>query len=368
VPQPLAAEAGITLEAMLQAMPVSAVVVDERRHIVASNLRIREEFGVSALQALVGRRLGEALGCGKALDSPLGCGTSGACAWCGAFSAVTESIRRKVPVVAECRVSSQNDGLHALDVEVRASPLQLGGASLTVVTLRDISADKRRRVLERIFFHDVLNTAGGICGIATVLSETDDPEAQREFKAMLLSLSDQLIDEINSQRQLMAAETGELQVAAVDVSAADLVRNVCSSWSGSQVAAGRSVELGVVMQTRLITDVTLLRRILGNMVKNALEATSAGGVVTVSADDLGTDVSFSVHNGATMPAEVQQQVFLRSFSTKGEGRGIGTYSIKLLGERFLGGRVSFLSSAEAGTTFSIRLPKLWRGADRPQAG
>ena len=54
------------------------------------------------------------------------------------------------------------------------------------------------------------------------------------------------------------------------------------------------------------------------------------------------------------------QIFQRSFSTKGQpGRGIGTYSIKLFGETYLGGR-GFVSPAEApeGTTFSIVLPKV----------
>ena len=57
-----------------------------------------------------------------------------------------------------------------------------------------------------------------------------------------------------------------------------------------------------------------------------------------------------------MPPEVQLQVFNRSFSTKGNGRGIGTYSIKLLCERYLKGKVSFVSSAEQGTIFKVTLP------------
>ncbi|MFA7348153.1 MAG: ATP-binding protein, partial [Desulfurivibrionaceae bacterium] len=57
-----------------------------------------------------------------------------------------------------------------------------------------------------------------------------------------------------------------------------------------------------------------------------------------------------------MPENVQLQIFQRSFSTKGTGRGLGTYSIKLLGERYLKGRVSFTSTPEKGTTFRFRCP------------
>ena len=50
------------------------------------------------------------------------------------------------------------------------------------------------------------------------------------------------------------------------------------------------------------------------------------------------------------------KIFQRSFSTKGEGRGLGTYSMKLLTERYLGGRVSFTTSADEGTIFKVALP------------
>jgi sensor histidine kinase regulating citrate/malate metabolism len=52
------------------------------------------------------------------------------------------------------------------------------------------------------------------------------------------------------------------------------------------------------------------------------------------------------------------QLFQRSFSTKGEGRGLGTYSIKLLTERILNGKVSFTSSMDDGTTFRVLIPNL----------
>jgi sensor histidine kinase regulating citrate/malate metabolism len=64
-----------------------------------------------------------------------------------------------------------------------------------------------------------------------------------------------------------------------------------------------------------------------------------------------------VSNPGLIPEQVQLQLFKRSFSTKSaKGRGIGTYSMKLFGERYLGGRVGFESTAEKGTTFWIELP------------
>ena len=65
---------------------------------------------------------------------------------------------------------------------------------------------------------------------------------------------------------------------------------------------------------------------------------------------------FRVANPSVMPPDVQNQVFQRSFSTKGENRGLGTYSMRLLTERYLKGHVSFTSDKAHGTVFRVRLP------------
>ena len=57
-----------------------------------------------------------------------------------------------------------------------------------------------------------------------------------------------------------------------------------------------------------------------------------------------------------MPRNVQLQVFQRSFSTKGPGRGIGTYSMKLFAEQYLKGKIWFTTEKSTGTTFYFSIP------------
>jgi len=78
--------------------------------------------------------------------------------------------------------------------------------------------------------------------------------------------------------------------------------------------------------------------------------------VTVGCEREADRVRFSVHNAGAMPRDVALQVFRRSFSTKGKGRGLGTYSMRLIGERYLKGRIFFTSDAAGGTAFFAVFP------------
>ncbi len=92
------------------------------------------------------------------------------------------------------------------------------------------------------------------------------------------------------------------------------------------------------------------------MLKNALEATSKGGEAVLSAEADNNYVYFNVKNKCFIPRDIQMQIFQRSFSTKCKGRGLGTYSMKLLGEKYLKGRISYKSSEDEGTVFTAAFP------------
>jgi signal transduction histidine kinase len=140
---------------------------------------------------------------------------------------------------------------------------------------------------------------------------------------------------------------------------------------GRSLVQAEGKEIRVLAESadvRFVSDYNLVRRVLGNMVKNALEASRPGETVTLDSVRLEDGVAFRVHNPGEMPEEARLRVFRRNFSTKGQGRGLGTYGMKLLGERYLGGRVSFTSDAAAGTTFDLSLPLAPAGHARDHGG
>ncbi len=92
------------------------------------------------------------------------------------------------------------------------------------------------------------------------------------------------------------------------------------------------------------------------MAVNAMEATSEGDTITLWSSREGDEICFRVHNPGEIPETLRSRIFQRSFTTKGAtGRGLGTYAMKLFGEKVLGGKVGFDTDA-AGTTFWVRLP------------
>lgn len=349
------------LSESLNAMPSMVMVLNSDRQIVAANDEL-----LALLNATLGevkeKRPGEAVGCIRAKEGPDGCGTARHCATCGAVNAMLDSQNQRKKVVRECRILVQTpSGIAPMDLRVVASPLEVTDESFIVVAVDDISQSKRLHVLQRTFFHDVLNTAGCIQGYAQYLQEEKAFDASACGR--LAQLSDDLIQTIQAQRDLVIAEAGEFTTRPVPVRVRALVNRLRSQYAAHPVAEGRDIDCRDGWDGSVTADPQILMRVLGNMVKNALEATRPGEIVTIGCDDRGENAVFWVHNFGVMPEDVQLQVFHRSFSTKGEpGRGIGTYSMKLFGERYLGGKVEFTSQPQKGTTFTLSLPK------KPAAG
>jgi signal transduction histidine kinase len=119
--------------------------------------------------------------------------------------------------------------------------------------------------------------------------------------------------------------------------------------------------------TRFTSDEALLGRVIGNIVKNAIEASVPGETVTIDCFTSDGFIHFRVNNPTYMPENIRLQVFNRSFSTKGTGRGLGTYSMKFLTEKYLHGRITFTSTEEEGTTFTAACPLELQSADTSAA-
>lgn len=327
-------------------------ILDKNRQIVFTNDILLKTLGIDTVKQILGKRFGEAINCLYSDKEEGGCGTSETCRYCGAINVILESQKTGAKTTMECRIRRMLNGTeNFLDIEVTATPFLHEDENFTIFSLLDITDRKRRAIIEKIFFHDIMNAASGVHGFFEIF-DSIDKEEQQDFIQMGASLSQQIIDEIVAHRLLTQAENHELLVKRETIDSLAFIRNIAGDLRFHEVAKGKNIVVSEKSESvSFESDPVLLRRVLNNMIKNALEASSEGQTITIKATKMDQKVKFSVHNPKFIPKDIEMQVFMRSFSTKGAQRGLGTYSMKILGEQYLGGKVDFTTSETKGTTF-----------------
>lgn len=340
------------LQELLDCMPDLVLVLNKHRQIVFANKTLLNFLHKNDCKEIIGLRPGEMLGCIHAAKNEGGCGTTEFCRECGAVKAILASLVQQSQM-QECSIQSVTKN-RSYNFRVWTSPHSYDNNLFVFFAIRDITEEKFKSALERTFFHDIINTASGLYGI---LSLIDNEESFKQYSSLLSGMSYELLEEISSQRDIVKAEAGEITINRQEINGLDAVKKSVEFYSNQLTA--EHIPIIIAEDSEEVwfpSDRCLIRRVIGNMIKNAIEASDAGQTVTVSCKKKNDKVIFSVHNPKCMPKNIQLNLFKRSFSTKGEGRGWGTYSMKLLSEKYLQGKISFTSTPEDGTTFYAEYP------------
>ena len=340
---------------VFEASGTAMVVVDEARRVIAANGLARAAVRLAPGQQIAGRRLGELLGCAQSGVSPLGCGESSSCQPCGALKALEASLRSGLRAEEECLMTRSCDGaLDAAELRVVATPLDLGGRRLVLVALRDVSGEKRRRTLERIFVHDLNNIVATLYAWVDLLDDPD-PGIRADAVARVQRLTRKVVEEMRSHSLLTLVESSEFVPSWQPRTPAEVLESAAAAAAPGEDGAP-VIELARPIPVEpFTTDLALLTRVLDNMLRNAIDA-APEGPIRLGCERSARGYRFTVGNPGEIPAAIAARIFRRSFSTKASrGRGLGTYSMKLFGERILGGAVGFTTGPD-GTVFYIDHP------------
>lgn len=350
---------------VLDIMPEPLVILNPERQIVFANRALTDFLHLEDGSSILGMRPGEVFDCVHSKNESGGCGTTEYCSVCGAVNSILHTQRFHDNATQDCHIITTSNS--AYNLRIWTTPFVRNCGEYTLLIIRDIADEIRRYSLERIFFHDLINIVSGLYGVLTIT--TDDSESYQENHPILLNLTEELLEEINSQKDLLAAENDSINVTLTPIWSNDLLKFVVDAVSNLQVAKDKVIQIENISENiEFITDPRLLKRILINMTKNALEASLPKNSVVLKSSKADDKVIFEVYNKGYIQPDVQLQIFNRFYSTKGYGRGLGTYSIKLLAEKYLGGKTYFTSSEGLGTSFFVELP-LPSGMElRPKAG
>ena len=334
---------------LLEEIPNLIFIINDCRQIIYANRSVLRALETEDTTVVFGKRPGETFECMHAESSHEGCGSTEYCTVCGFANAISSS-ENELEDQRECNILT-NKG-KALTLNVTTRPFKMNGLNYVFCAVEDISDKKMIVNLDRIFLHDITNTAGSIYSAIEIADNFDFDQ----LKALIKNQSKRLLDEINSHRILLTAESDDLRTKIAETNIEPLIKEIISGLiSGVRFRdfiINTNIEDGI-----LFTDSTLLSRVIQNLIKNALEASPKHLPIEVSAKiSSKNELVLMVKNQTVIPREVQLKIFQRSFSTKGAGRGFGTYSIKLLTEKYLDGNVNFVSEEGTGTVFTIKVP------------
>lgn len=331
-------------------------LLNEKRQVVAVNTSFLQYLGIENPMDATGLRPGEVLDCIHAHDSPSGCGTTRYCTTCGAAIAMVACQAENKPIDRTCQLVVDN-GNRLVDrvFSVRAFPMVLEGRRFILLFLRDVTRQHQQAALERTFFHDISNVLNSLLGASELMLLRPGNRATADS---IYRSAVRLSKDVALQRNLFGRDDGDFKASWGEVTSEQINDDLEDVFLHHPAAVEKELLISHPVPAHVFkTDPGLYLRVAGNMVTNALEATAPSGTVKVWYEYGEETIDFKVWNNQQIPEDTALRVFQKNFSTKsGEGRGIGTYAMKLIGETILGGRVTFITSAE-GTVFSFSLQR-----------
>ena len=333
------------LDAILAAMEDGVLAVDHRGTVILANqslatsLDLREPLGRHYLEVIRQRDVGEVI------DSVLRTGE-----------------RRAVEV----------ELLHLRRV-FALTGVPFPGAEGTppgaVLTFHDATERRRLDRIRRDFVanasHELRTPLTSIRGFVEALEDgaVNEADTAQRFLGKIRVHADRMAALVEDLLELSRLESGERPPHWEQVMPADVVEDVVVSFSGLAGRKEIALKRGDGGAPPVVTDADRLRRILENLVENAVKYTPAGGRVEVRSDP-GPDGGVVMEvkdDGPGIAAEHLPRIFERFYrvdkarSRELGGTGLGLAIVKHLAEG-MGAFVSVESELGRGTSFRVTVP------------
>ncbi|WP_054971124.1 ATP-binding protein [Alicyclobacillus ferrooxydans] len=199
--------------------------------------------------------------------------------------------------------------------------------------------------------HEIRNPLTSLKGFLKLL-KTHDPTTKRYVSIMEHEMN--RLDLVSGQMLVLAKPQVETK-KRMDVST--VVREVIEIMRLQALLASISIEDAVTIQSAfVIADANQLKQVLINVTKNALEATGAGGTITIGLERQGPVLVMVVRDtGRGMPADMVKRLGEPFYTTKSSGTGLGLMVCHRIIEQH-GGDIRYESQEGVGTTVTIGLP------------
>jgi PAS domain S-box-containing protein len=204
--------------------------------------------------------------------------------------------------------------------------------------------------------HDIRNPLQAIVGDIYLLKEylksIPESETQKEIAESLDSIETNA-NYINKIVSDLQDYSRSINPEYSDFNLKDLIDTILESVSRQN---DLDVSVNINPSFMITSDRSITRRILTNLIVNAIQAMPNGGKLSLgSFREKGNILIIVEDTGVGIPEDIKPKLFSPMFTTKAKGQGLGLAVVKRLVEA-LNGTTSFESQEGKGTKFVIALP------------
>jgi signal transduction histidine kinase len=224
--------------------------------------------------------------------------------------------------------------------------------------------EKLRDDLTHMVVHDLRHPLTVICGFLDILEFHEAQKlspSTRELVTVARRSAEDLLNMIGSILDVSKIGAGEMKLQREPCDLDALIRAVLAATQ--PLPDNRTVTFDATESSLTITaDVGLIRRVLQNLLSNALKYTPAGGDVRIVVTPSHGEVRVAVTDtGPGIAPEYHQRIFEKFGQVEDRknrlGTGLGLTFCKLAVEAH-GGRIGVESEVGKGSTFWLTLPRL----------
>ena len=258
-------------------------------------------------------------------------------------------------------VNTLGVGVVAVLAGYLAERLRLTGGALQDATRRAIEAE-RLAVLGRIaaaLAHEIRNPLGSITGSIEMLHESASlGDEDKRLCEIVHREARRLNDLVGDMLDLSKRRPPNAQATDVAALAREVVSLACNAARGSDVRVRYEGPESEPALARC--DAPQIRQVLWNLVRNAMQASSAGSTVIVRVEIYERSVTLAVDDqGPGIPDDARARIFEDFFTTRTHGAGIGLAVVRRIVEDHepMGASLTVEKASGGGASFRVALSR-----------
>jgi two-component system sensor histidine kinase PilS (NtrC family) len=255
------------------------------------------------------------------------------------------TFERQQPQQADVGLEHPSRHARRLQVHTRLAASRDGShESLCVMFLEDLREMEARVRTEKMaamgrmsaaVAHEIRNPLAAITQANALLEEDLQDAGHRQLTGMVAQNAQRLARIVEEILNLSRVQEQAPQVQTRALRLDDMAQRICADWAQQNAAGQRLRLLAGTGQTAILFEAEHLRRLMVNLLDNALRyASTAAGAIQVSTEASSGQVRLLVwSDGQPLEKTVQAHLFEPFFSSESRSSGLGLYICRELCER-----------------------------------